>query len=138
MDTAQQPALFHERLEQALDEVISAYGGRKKMALELWPDKPQRDAHNLLDACLNPERREKFSPHQLLYILRKGREIGCHSAMRFINDEVGYAAPLPLNPQDEASELQRKFIESVAMQKSIADRIERLTRAPLQSIKNTA
>ena len=68
-----QNALFHERIEDAADEVCRAIGGRKKMAGELWPDKPQREAHNLIDACLNPDRRERFSPSQLLYIAKRDR-----------------------------------------------------------------
>lgn len=134
MDTLIQPALFHDRIEQALDEVITACGGRKKFAVAMWPDKPARDAHNLLDACLNPERRERFTPDQLVFILRRGREVGCHSGMRYLCGESGYSDPVPLNPSDQAAELQRAFNESVRVQSQLVERMERLTRAPLQAV----
>ena len=41
-----QHALFHERIEDAIDEVVRQCGGRKKLACEMWPDKPAREAHN--------------------------------------------------------------------------------------------
>ena len=130
-----QQALFYERIEDALATVINECGGRKKFATEIWPNKPQRDAHNLLDACLNPERREKFAPHDLLYILKRGREIGCHAAMQFLCDEAGYGKPVPVNPEDEKAQLQRQVIEAAQVVRSAVDRLERLNQAPpLQSI----
>ena len=48
---------------------------RKAFATDLWPHKAQRDAHNLLDACLNPDRREKFSPGAVVYIARRGHDV---------------------------------------------------------------
>ena len=87
--------LFHERIEDAIDEVIRGAGGRKKVAVELWPDKPAREAHNLLDACMNPERRERFAPSQVLWFAQRGRQIGCHAVIMFMARECGYADPTP-------------------------------------------
>lgn len=98
-----QSALFHERLEDALDEVIRVCGGRKAFAVEMWPDKPARDAHNLLDACLNPERRERFSPAQVMYITQRGAEAGCHAVMQFFGRECGYE----IKPITKAEEVDR-------------------------------
>jgi hypothetical protein len=130
-----QPALFHERIEDALSEVINACGGRKKFACQMWPNKPARDAHNLIDACLNPERREKFGPDDLLYILKRGRDVGCHSGMRFLNAECGYLAPVAANPEDEKAALQRQMIEASKVLANSLDRLERLTQSPLQAVK---
>ncbi len=125
-----QTALFHERFEDALDEVMRCCGGRKKVAIELWGKvKSERDAHNLMDACLNPERRERFSPEQVLYILKRGREVGCHAAMHYLNSEAGYAPAQPIEPEDEIAKLQREFIESVKEQGRRAERIEALMAA---------
>lgn len=99
-----QSALFHDRIEDAMDETIRACGGRKKFACEMWPDKPQRDAHNLLDACLNPERREKFSPAQLIYIMKCGKQAGCHALMNYFAFECGYEAK-PIHKEEEADRL---------------------------------
>lgn len=109
-----QQAMFFERMEDALGAVVERCGGRKKFACEMFPDKAARDAHNLLDAMLNPERREKFSPSQVLYVARRGREVGCHAVMQFICREAGYDDPVPINPDEQQAELQRSFVEAVS------------------------
>jgi hypothetical protein len=121
-----QDLLFHETFEDALAEVMSRCGGRKSFAQEMSSAKPPREAHNHVDACLNPERREKFSPAEVLYIARKGREVGCHAVMRYLCQELGYADPQPIEPRDELAELQRAWIQSVQVQQKLADRMERL------------
>jgi hypothetical protein len=100
-----QTELFYESVEQALDAAIMACGGRKKIASEMWPDKPQRDAHNLMDACLNPERREKFAPYQVLFILRRAREAGFHDAKHYLDAETGYEKSTPLDPAVQEDKL---------------------------------
>jgi hypothetical protein len=125
---------IYERVEEALAEVINECGGRKRFAAEMWPNKPQRDAHNLLDACLNPERREKFAPHDLVYILRRGRAVGCDVAMDFVADACGYTRPIPVNPEDEKAKLQREVVEAARTLERSIDRLERLTQPPLQAV----
>lgn len=110
-----QEQLFFDRMEDALAAVIDQCGGRKKFASEMFPDKPLRDAHNLLDAMLNPERREKFSPEQVLYVAKRGREVGCHAVMLYQAREAGYADPVPIDPADREAELQRQFIDAVSV-----------------------
>ena len=127
MDTRQEP-LFFERIEDAIDHVIRQCGGRKKLAVELWPAKPARDAHNLLDAMLNPERREKFSPADVVYVARRGREAGCHAVMLFIARDAGYADPVPIDPQDVQAELQRTFIDAVDRLEIIKAQLQRVQR----------
>lgn len=126
MDPTRQGSLFYERIEDALDAIINACGGRKKFACEMWPDKPARDAHNLIDACLNIERRERFSPQQVLFILRRGREVGFNAAAESLFRDIGYHLE-PIEPEDEKAALQRAYIESVNVQRRIVERMERLT-----------
>lgn len=123
---ARQDSLFYERIEDAIDEVIRACGGRKKIAVELWPAKPARDAHNRLDACLNHERPEKFAPHELIFIAKKGREVGCHALKYYIDDECGYERSKPRNRQQEKSSLQEEFIKHVRLADRISKRLEAL------------
>lgn len=111
MHSPLQTALFYERIEQAMDAVIVACGGRKKLACELWPDKPQRDAHNLIDACLNPDRREKFSPTQVLFLMKRGREVGCHALATFIAQEAGYEIT-PVVREEERDRLADSILEA--------------------------
>lgn len=119
-----QGTLFLERIEDALASVINECGGRKKFASEMWPGKPQRDAHNLLDACLNPERREKFAPHDVLYILKRGREAGCHTGVSYICEQAGYTTPAPVDPEDELSAMLREYLDIERRRNALAPRIE--------------
>ena len=124
----EQDSLFHERIEDAIAAVADRLG-RKRLAQELWADKSPRDSHNLFDACLNPERKERFSPSQLMFIARKGREAGYHSIVTFIARELGYADPTPIEPRDELAELLRANLESNKEAQRRSERIESLLRA---------
>lgn len=117
-------ALFHDRAEDAAAAVVDACGGRKSFATELWPHKPQRDAHNLLDACLNPERREKLSPEHLVYIGKRGRDVGCHALSNYLARAMGYADPVPVEPEDELAKQQREFVAATQALMKMAERIE--------------
>lgn len=133
-----QNKLFHERLEDALGAVIDACGGRKQFAVKLFPDKIVRDAHNLVDAMLNPERKEKFSPTQVAYIARRGREVGCHAVMEYLSREAGYAEPVPLDPEDAHAALQRKFIEAVGTLEEIQQEMLRVQRPGSPTLRSAA
>lgn len=122
MDT---PSLFVDSVEEAVAEVARACGGRKVLAVAMWPSLPVRDAHNRFDACCNPDRREQFHPSDLLYIARRGREAGCHSLMLFLAREAGYSDPQPVEPEDERAKLQREFIEAQKAMQRLAARMER-------------
>lgn len=128
-----QDQLFFDRVEDALAAVVDQCGGRKKFAGEMFPDKPPRDAHNLLDAMLNPERREKFSPEQVLYVAKRGREVGCHAVMLYLAREAGYADPVPINPADREAELQQQFIDAVATLQGLQKQMQ-----GLQSVRRVA
>lgn len=122
MDT---PSLFCESIEEAIDEVAKACGGRKAFAVAMWPSRPVREAHNRIDACLNPGRDEKFDLSDLLYIARRGREAGCHSLVLFMARESGYTDPQPLEPEDERAKLQREFVQAQRAMSHLAARMER-------------
>lgn len=123
-----QNALFHDRIEDAIDEVCRAAGGRKSMACALWPDKPARDAHNLLDACLNQERRERLTPSQLIYIARKGREVGCHALMTYFDHECGYESK-PVDLDAQRDRVVEVISDSTRMLASALATLERLQKA---------
>lgn len=123
---AEQTVLFAEDVYDALRDVVRCLGGNKIVGAKMRPELPTDDAGNWLKDCLNPARREKLDPAQVIWLLREGRKAGCHSGMHYINDEAGYVRAQPIEPQDEAAALQRAFIESVKQQKGIAARLERL------------
>jgi hypothetical protein len=125
-----QEALFHERIEDAIAAVADMLG-RKRVACELWPEKTERDALNLFDACLNSERREKLSPSQVIFVARLGRAKGLHSIAQYIARELGYADPVPIEPEDEKAKLQREYVEAARHMVRMAERIEQLSQPAL-------
>lgn len=124
-----QPALFTESIYDALSDVVRALGGPKDTGKLMRPTLAADDAGQWVKDCLNPTRRERFNPEQVMWLIRKGRELGCHSIVNYICDDGGYTRPSPTSPLDEAAQLKRDYIESVRMQKRIAERLERLEGA---------
>lgn len=125
-------ALFHESIDDALREVVSAAGGFKKVAALLKPDRSPEAASRWLHDCFNESKPERLTPTQIMFLLRLGRQIGAHGAINYINRESGYHDARPLDPVDESAALQRAFMESVQVQKSILARMEKIGQpAPL-------
>lgn len=117
-----------ESFQDALIECCKAIGGSKVVASLLWPAKAARDvetARRYLAACLDPDRAEKLSLDELMLILRKARDKGCHVGMEFLCAELSYAPPQPIAVEDARDELQRKFVASVAELARMAEQIQR-------------
>lgn len=129
-----QLALVHETINDALGAAISFLGGPKKVGAAMRPDQPLDHAAQWVRDCLNVTRREKFSPEQVIWLLREARAAGFHGAMAFIAAECGYADPQPLEPEDEKAELQRAFMEAVRQQSEIIRRLERLGISSVRSV----
>lgn len=120
----EQPPLIVESLNEAIKFTARAIGFAE-IALELWPAKGAKDAARYLHDCLNSERPHKLSGEEILHIARRGREVGCYLITGFVCMETGFAPPVPISPEDEQAELQRKFIGAVAELGAMAKRIER-------------
>lgn len=128
-----QPALFYDDIYDALRDVVQALGGPKSVGVMLWPDKSVAMAHTALLNCLDRNRPEKLDLTQLVLLLKKGREVGCHAGMQFIAAECSYEAPRPIEPEDELAKLQREYIEAVNRLSSLAPKIEQV-QAKLRTV----
>lgn len=113
-------------LTLALVEAVKALGGSKVVGCKLWPEKAPDAAQRLLLDCLNDDRPAHLTPDHVLLVLRLARQAGHHGAVGWLLAELGYAPPQPVEPRDEAAELQRQFIEASRMMSQLASRIERL------------
>lgn len=129
-----QQALIYD-LYDALGELVRALGGPKKVGQLLRPEMPMEQAAQWVRDCLNPNRREKFDPAQVLLLLRNGRELGCHTAMWFITDDCGYSKPTPQDPADEQAKLVRTIQEASVVLKAATERLERFTASPIRAVK---
>ena len=134
MNEPLQHELFHESIEDALETVVKAIGGYKAVGLELWPEKSADEAGRMLRHCLMPERSEKLSLAQIIYLLRRGHQHGVHTAMHYLATVCGYQPPAPVTPEDQEAELQRQFIESVKAQGRLLKRWEQITGTTLKAV----
>lgn len=117
-----------ESFEEALIDVVRALGGSKCVANALWPAMPVEDARRKLANSLSHDRAEKLSLDELQMILRMAREAGCHIGIAWLLERLSYAAPVPVEPQDQADDLRRQFIESTRDLAKLAERIEAMDR----------
>lgn len=116
--------LFYDSINEATRVVVQALGGTKKVAEMLWP--ALKSADNRLRDCLNDGRPEKLSPDEVLKLARWGHDVGCHSLANYFNAEAGYSPPVPISPENEKAELDRKTIEAVGYLRGLVERAEAL------------
>lgn len=114
-----------ETPNKALESVVKALGGSKKVAPMLWPEKGVEEARRLLCDCLNDERPAKLDFAQVLFILRLARQAGVHEGIEFICGQVGYAVPQPIEPEDERAQLMRQFNQNVESLLGMAAQLQR-------------
>jgi hypothetical protein len=129
-----QMSLVHESITDALREAINACGGNKKVGPVLYPDLPVDQAAGRIRDCLNPDRRELFSPDQVVLIARLARDAGNHAIMNHLAVELGYLKPAPVEPEDEIARLQREFVEATKSLHSMATRIETITATAVRRV----
>lgn len=123
----------HESWHEALIEAIRAAGGSKVVAAALWPSAAARDlegARRRLASCLEPDRAEKLALDEVLHILRLGRLAGCHAGIGYLCDHLGYAAPVPIEPRDEADQLRRELLAMGRELQAKLARLEQVGSAP--------
>lgn len=121
-----QPELFHESLNDALRAVVQAMGGAKKVGVAMRPELAMEPAARWVLDCLNPDRRERFDPEQVLWLLREGRKANCHAAMAYLAAECGYAEPVPIDPKVQEDRLLDDLRSSALTLRVALEKIERL------------
>ena len=132
----EQRPLFHESIYDALKTVVALLGGPKKVGPLLWPEKTVDAAAQLVRDCLNASRKERFDPEQMLFLLRTGREAGCHEAMYYLCDVIGYERPAPTDPEDELQRMLREYLDIQRRGDQLKPRIdEAVSRMAVRSIK---
>lgn len=124
-----QQRLWVDTLRSAVDELVEAAGGPKKVAAALRPNLDPDDAAKWLKHALDASRREKLSADDLLELMKLGRKRGCHVLAAFVADETGYDVPRPRELQQELQQVAHD-IESLHSQAQ--QRVARL--AQLQAL----
>ena len=96
---------FYDGPEDALKAAVQHPGGPKVVGALLWPDKSPDSARTRLLDCLNTSRAERLDMTEAMFILRKAKEKGFHTAFAWLAGEVGYEAPRPLTSDAEVDRL---------------------------------
>lgn len=130
--TEQQTKLFITDIYDALGDLVRAAGGPKAVGQMLKPEMPSDEAAGWVKNCLNRNRREKFEAEHFLWLLKRGREVGCHDPIAFICHEAGYTAPQPVEPESELAKLLREYVETGKRLVTLQPKIEEL-RAKLRA-----
>ena len=118
---------FYEDELDAARDAVKHLGGAKKVGEMLWPDKPPEAAARHLHDCLNANRAERLSPSQLVLLMRRARAVGFHGLAAYVLCEAGYAPPVPMGPDTEATVLARQLESIVSDVSRIARRLERIS-----------
>lgn len=109
---SEHPTLFITDIYDALGDLVRACGGPKVVGMAMKPEKTADDAAGWVKDCLNRNRPQKFDAEQIMWLLKKGREVGCHDPIVWINNEAGYTAPSPIEPETELAKLLREYNET--------------------------
>lgn len=117
---------MHEDFYDALRDLVRSLGGTKVVGPQIWPAKPPLEAQRHLGDCLNRERREKLDPEQLLWLLRKGRECGCHAAMHYIADDAGYERAKPRSKREARDEIRAQIVHAAKLLDRATRRLEQI------------
>jgi hypothetical protein len=126
--------MVHETFNDALIDCVRAAGGSKQVGPKLWPEKTPDCAQRMLLDALNDDRPGKLSPDQVLLVLRLARAKGNHSGIAYILADLGYAPTSPIEPKDEAADLQRQGAEMLVALERITERLQRLQPSLLRSV----
>lgn len=117
-------AIYEDEFD-ALRDAVQKLGGTKAVGHALRPDLGPLRAADWLKDCLNPERRERLSLTQVMKVVRMAHDINYHAPAQYLAGEMGYEAR-PIEPADEAAELQRASIAAVGQLQRIVARLEQL------------
>ena len=94
-----QTPLWHDTIHDALRALVDALGGPKRVAMDLWPARDVGDGQRYLLKCLDADRAEKLGLDEFVWLMRAGREAGCH----VLADYLGQACQYELRPIDPAA-----------------------------------
>jgi hypothetical protein len=120
------PETFGSYLE-ALRDDVNALGGPAEIGEWFWREKTPEGRRNACNACLNAERRERFSDEQIELIMRRAvKKRGYSSAHYYVCDAIGTERPKAIEPEDERAQAMREFTEAVATMGRQIERLERL------------
>lgn len=115
-----------DNIYEALGAIVLALGGAKKVGKMLWPDETMERASQNVNDRLNSNRRELFSPQQVIFLLKKARDVNYHAGMRWISGECGYTGTRPADRDEQKADLQRQFVHAASILQNLGEQLKRM------------
>lgn len=115
--------LFYGDENEALRSAIENGKGYKATAAFLWPGLKPDTAYARIKACVNEDKPEKLSFGEIIALCSFN---GRFDPFMFASDEISHDRPTPRAPEDMEAQLMREYINAVAQQGRLAERMERL------------
>lgn len=119
---------FYECPEDAMRAAVQALGGAKEVGVMLWPDATPDTAGRKLHDALNPARPEKLELSQIMLVLARAKEAGCHGPFQWLASRVGYEAR-PVTRAEEVDRVTEVVEQSTKTLAAALATLERLQRA---------
>lgn len=109
--------------EEATNAAIVRSGKEfKQVAQAVFPSLAAQSAYARLKSCLNPEKDEKLSADEHLFV---ANFCGEYDYLYYSAGKCHHSLPQPIAPQDEQAELQRRVVSAVEDLKRLASRLEK-------------
>jgi hypothetical protein len=99
---------MHFSWHEALAADVTALGGRKKLAPQLWPSEDEETAQNRLKAALSPGHAQELKPPEVLKIKKLAHAVGSDALVQFEAQDIGYRVEW-IDPVDEQEQLDREI-----------------------------
>lgn len=96
----------------------------------MFPDATIDHAASRVRDCLNHDRRERFTPEQVLMLLR-GLAIRSAAMPRWPSwlCDMSFSDPQPVEPEDEVARLRREYVEATKALLHMANKIDAMQTA---------
>lgn len=127
---AAQGEFFYDDIKAIERHLVAALGGPDTVGPLLFPHKNPIAASRYLSDCTNPNREHALGEERFMLLLKLARERGIHLGLYWVCDELRYARPPTVEPEDQAAEILRRVDIVRDELGGLLKQLERLPRAP--------
>ena len=120
-----QTSLWHDTVYDAVRALVDALGGPKRVAADLWPAREAADAQRYLLKCLDEDRPEKLGLDEFVWLMRRGREAGCHVLADWLAQACLYELR-PVDPAAREADIARQVEQTMGAAADLLRQWERL------------
>lgn len=120
-----QDALWHDTVFDAARSLVEAIGPKECVG-GMWPLRDDVEtARTYLLHCLDPERAEKLGLEEFVWLLRRGRAIGCHVLAEYLGQACQYKLR-PIDPAAAQADLAARMEQTMTQAAGLLRQWERM------------